>query len=63
MLILYKIILGCNQDIKEVDDMEKTLRFYQEIYNSDGVLIEIHQKYPEDRGHRKVRDEGYDDHS
>ena len=49
--------------VKEVDSMEKTLKFYQEIYNSNGILIEIHQKYPEDTGHRKIRDESYDNHS
>ena len=48
--------------VKEVDSMEKTLKFYQEIYNSNGILIEIHQKYPEDTGHRKIGDEGYDNH-
>ncbi|HBT47680.1 MAG TPA: hypothetical protein DEA73_07380 [Peptococcaceae bacterium] len=40
--------------IKEVDNNENTLRFYQEIYNSEGKLIEIHEKYPIDRGHQKV---------
>ncbi|MBC2697129.1 MAG: hypothetical protein HF975_16645 [ANME-2 cluster archaeon] len=45
------------------DSMEKTLKFHQEIYNSNGILIEIHQKYPEDAGHRKIRDESYDNHS
>lgn len=49
--------------VKEVDELEKTLRFYQEIYNSSGILIEIHQKYPDDTGHKKVRDESYDNHS
>ena len=49
--------------VKDVDAIEKTLRFYQEIYNSSGILIEIHQKYPEDTGHKKARDENYDDNS
>jgi len=49
--------------VKEVDKMEKTLKFYQEIYNSNGILIEIHQKYPDDTGHKKMRDESYDNHS
>ena len=43
--------------VKEVDATEQTLRFYQEIYNSSGKLIEIHEKYPKDRGHIKVRNE------
>ena len=40
--------------VKEVDKNEVTLRFYQEIYDSNGVLVEIHNKYPLDEGHRKV---------
>ena len=40
--------------LKEVDANEKTMRFWQEIYDGDGRLIEIHQKYPVDRGHRKA---------
>ena len=40
--------------VKEVDASERTLRFYQEIYNEDGRLVEIHQKYPADKGHIKV---------
>ena len=40
--------------IKEVDADEKTIRFHQEIYNEKGELVEIHQKYPEDKGHQKV---------
>src|SRR3989304_5432006 len=39
--------------VKEVNLMEKTLRFYQEIYDNNGKLIEIHEKYPEDKGHKK----------
>jgi hypothetical protein len=40
--------------IKEVDSEENTKRFYQEIYNELNVLVEIHEKYPVDKGHRKV---------
>ena len=40
--------------IKEVDAQEVTLRFYQEIYNETGDLVEVHHKYPVDLGHRKV---------
>ena len=36
--------------IKEVDAEENTLRFYQEIYNMYGKLIEIHEKFPIDKG-------------
>ncbi|HHC23822.1 MAG TPA: hypothetical protein ENK58_00195 [Desulfobacterales bacterium] len=41
--------------VKEVDVSEKTIRFWQEIYDDRGQLTEIHEKYPEDRGHTKIR--------
>jgi hypothetical protein len=31
--------------IKEVNLMEETLRFYQEIYNDNGKLVEIHENH------------------
>jgi len=40
--------------VKEVDAEETTLRFYQQIYDGDGKLIGVHEKYPVDRGHQKV---------
>jgi hypothetical protein len=40
--------------VKEVDINEKTIRFYQEIYNERNVLVEIHEKYPDDKGHIKI---------
>jgi len=40
--------------LKEVDMNEETVRFWQEIYDEKGQLVEIHQKYPVDKGHRKV---------
>jgi hypothetical protein len=40
--------------VKEVDADEATLRFYQEIYDDRGELVEIHEKYPIDTGHKKV---------
>jgi hypothetical protein len=39
---------------KEVDASEGTLRFWQEIYDDQGKLVEIHEKYPVDKGHQKV---------
>jgi hypothetical protein len=39
---------------KEVDAAEETVRFWQEIYDDRDRLIEIHEKYPVDRGHRKA---------
>lgn len=40
--------------VKEVDANETTFRFYQEIYNSEGKMVEIHEKYPVDKGHQPV---------
>jgi hypothetical protein len=40
--------------IKLVDENEVTISFVQEIYNAEGILIEIHEKYPIDKRHQKV---------
>ena len=40
--------------VKEVDEHETTLRFYQEIYDELGELAEVHEKYPVDKGHTKA---------
>ena len=40
--------------VKEVNESEETMRFYQQIYDQDGQLVEVHQKYPEDTGHQLV---------
>jgi len=40
--------------LKEVDAQESTLRFWQEIYDDQGKLVEVHEKYPVDKGHQKV---------
>ena len=39
---------------KDVDANETTLRFWQEIYDDQGRLVEVHEKYPVDKGHQKV---------
>ena len=39
---------------KETDADEKTVRFWQEIYNGKGELVEKHEKFPEDKGHQKI---------
>lgn len=39
--------------IKEVDDKENTVKFWQEIYDEQGNLLEIHEKYPKDLGHKQ----------
>ena len=40
--------------VKEVDASERTRRFWQEIYSETGQLVEVHQKYPVDKGHQKA---------
>ena len=40
--------------LKEVDASETTLRFWQEIYDDTGKLVEVHEKYPVDKGHQNV---------
>ena len=41
--------------MKEVTTDEITLRLYQEIYNEKAELVEIHEKYPSDLGHKSVK--------
>ena len=40
--------------LKDVDANETTLRFWQEIYDDRGKLVETHEKFPVDTGHQKV---------
>jgi hypothetical protein len=40
--------------LKKVDNNESTLSFWQEIYNKAGILVEVHEKYPIDKGHKKI---------
>jgi hypothetical protein len=40
--------------LKEVDASETTLRFWQEVYDDRGNLVELHEKFPVDNGHQKV---------
>ena len=40
--------------LKETDSEETTVRFWQEIYDEEGKLTEIHEKYPVDKGHQKA---------
>jgi len=44
--------------VKKVDTEERTLKFYQEIYNDKGKLVEIHEKYPVDKGHKRIKQGG-----
>ena len=43
--------------VKEVDAEELTVRFYQEVFDGEGRIREIHEKYPVDSGHRQVEGE------
>ena len=40
--------------VKDVDNKENTVRFFQEVYDGNSRLVEIHHKYPEDKGHQTV---------
>ncbi len=39
---------------KVVDSRERTIAFRQLIFDDHSHLVEIHDKYPVDTGHRKV---------
>jgi hypothetical protein len=39
---------------KEVDVNETIVRFWQEIYDDTGGLVEMHEKFPVDKGHQKT---------
>jgi hypothetical protein len=51
------VMNGYARYVKVVDANETTLSITQEIYDDDGRLIGIHQKYPEDTGHRDLSGE------
>ncbi len=40
--------------LKEVDAEEVTIKFWQEVYDENDILREIHEKYPVDTGHKKI---------
>lgn len=40
--------------LKDVDANEMTVRFWQEIYDDKGKLVETHEKFPVDKGHQKA---------
>jgi hypothetical protein len=42
--------------VKIVDPEEIMLRFYQEIFNEKGLLVDVHEKYPVDSGHKRVEE-------
>jgi len=44
-------VRGYARYVKEVDKNENTIRIVQEIYDDNGQMIGIHQKFPDDTGH------------
>ena len=55
----YYLTINCRQAcyaryVNEVDYEEDTVRFYEEVYDEHGRLVEVHNRYPVDEGHRKV---------
>ena len=46
--------LSVDADVLSALSILGTVRFWQEIYDDTGKLVEIHEKYPADQGHRKV---------
>jgi len=40
--------------VKFVDEKEVTTAIVQEFYDVSGILVEVHEKFPVDRGHRRV---------
>ncbi len=43
--------------LKEVGSEELTVRFWQEVFDSEGRLREVHEEYPTDLGHQKITGE------
>lgn len=48
-------VSGFARYIKVVNTEEETVSFTQEIYNSARELTHIHEKYPIDKGHQKLK--------
>jgi len=40
--------------VKETNIKEETVRFYQEIYDTHDDLVEVHEKFPVNLGHRRL---------
>ncbi len=40
--------------VKEVDLNETTIAFWQEVFDIHGTMIELHEKFPIDKGHIKI---------
>jgi hypothetical protein len=44
--------------VKEVGQEEETVRFFQEIYDNMGHIVEVHEKFPKDKGHKRIKEGG-----
>jgi len=51
---------GYARYVKEVDANENTVLIVQEIYDSEGKLVAIHQKFPQDTGHIEINGSEHD---
>jgi hypothetical protein len=40
--------------VKEVNGNEIKVSFWQEIFDKHGTMIEIHEKFPIDKGHKVI---------
>jgi len=40
--------------VKIVNQFEVTISFCQQIYDDNEKLVEVHEKYPIDKGHKKL---------
>jgi len=47
-------VAGYAHYVKIVDADEVTLSIVQEVYDDNGHLIALHEKYPVDKGHQNV---------
>ena len=47
---------GSARYYKQVDASEKTVRFWQEIFDRDGRQVARHEKFPFDSGHQSMYD-------
>jgi hypothetical protein len=50
-------VWGTQRMVKIVDADENTVQVVQEIYNDQGELVQRHQKFPVDTGHRIIQPE------
>lgn len=45
---------GSARYVKDVDRDETTIAFRQEVFDIHGTMLEIHEKFPIDKGHVKI---------